>query len=118
MKRYKYNINVNRSNKQYGYIEGHVGDISWYAMVNDHDVNKGIDPVTLDKGVGKVTKLCLYKDITSFEGDPFLPSMTVRRQVFINYQEEWQVLNATYLDMAKELIEYLDRRFSLHLVSC
>jgi|GEM_PF-579815 len=117
MKRYKYNINVNRSNKQYGYIEGNIGDIAWYAMVHDLPVENGIDPTTLDKGYGRITKLCLYKDDTSFEGNPYLPSMTVRRQIFVNYQEEWQVLNAAYTDMAREIIHYLDRRFSLKLVS-
>lgn len=117
MNRYKYNINVNRSNKQHGYIEGCIGEVYWYAMVYDHDRDKGINPLTLEKGFGKVTKLCIYKDETSFEGNPSLPSMTIKRQIFINYQEEWQVLNSTYMDMARELIEYLDRRFSLRLVS-
>lgn len=118
MNKYKYNICVNHSNKHYGYIEGYIGDVYWYAMVHDHEVKNAIDPVTLESGYGKITKLCLYKDNTSFEGNPYLPSMTVRRQIYVNYQEEWQVLNAAYMDMVKELILYLDRRFSLRIVSC
>ena len=118
MSRYKYNIVVNKSNKNYGYIDGYINDIYWFAMVHDEVVENGIDPVTLEKGFGRVTRLCLYKDSTTFEGDPFLPSMTVRRQIYVNYQEEWSVLNSAYIDMARDLIHYLDRRFSLRIVSC
>ena len=93
-------------------------DIYWFALVHPEVVENGIDPVTLEKGFGRVTRLCLYKDNTSFEGNPFLPSMTVRRQIFVNYQEEWSVLNSNNIDMTRDLINYLERRFSLRIVSC
>lgn len=118
MSRYKYNIRVNKANKQYGYIDGSINDIYWFALVHTDVVENGIDPVTLEKGFGRITRLCLYKDNTTFEGDPFLPSMTVRRQIYVNYQEEWSVLNSGYVDMARDLIHYLERRYSLKLVSC
>lgn len=118
MNKYKYNIKVNKANKQYGYIDGYINDIYWFAVVHADVVENGIDPLTLEKGYGRITRLCIYRDRTSFEGDPFLPSMTVRRQIFVNYQEEWSVLNSGYIDMTRDLIKYLDRRFSLKLVSC
>lgn len=118
MKQYRYNITVHKANKNYGYIDGYINDIYWFAMVHSEAHENGIDPITLEKGYGRITRLCLYKDETSFEGDPFLPSMTVRRQIYVNYQEEWSVLNSAYIDMTKDLINYLDRRFSLRLVSC
>lgn len=118
MRRYKYDIKVNKANKNYGYIDGVIDDIYWFALVHPEVVENGIDPVTLEKGFGRVTRLCLYKDKTSFEGNPFLPSMTVRRQIFVNYQEEWSVLNSNNIDMTRDLINYLERRFSLRIVSC
>lgn len=117
MGKYKYNIQVNKANKQYGYIDGMINDIYWFALVHTDIVEDGIDPVTLEKGFGRITRLCLYTDSTSFEGNPFLPSMTVRRQIFVNYQNEWSVLNSQYIDMARDLIHYLDRRYSLRIIS-
>lgn len=117
MGNYRYNIQVNKANKQYGYIDGMINDIYWFALVHTEIVEDGIDPVTLEKGFGRITRLCLYKDSTSFEGNPFLPSMTVRRQIFVNYQNEWSVLNSQYVDMARDLIHYLDRRYSLRIIS-
>lgn len=63
MNKYKYNICVNRSNKHYGFIEGYIGDVYWYAMVHDHDVKNAIDPVTLESGYGKITKCVSTKTI-------------------------------------------------------
>lgn len=117
MGKYKYNIKVNKANKQYGYIDGMINDIYWFALVHSEVVEDGIDPVTLEKSFGRITRLCLYKDSTSFEGNPFLPSMTVRRQIYVNYQNEWSVLNSGYVDMARDLVQYLDRRYSLRIIS-
>lgn len=117
MRRYKYDIKINKSNKNYGYIDGMINDVYWFALVHQECVENGINSVTLEKGMGRVTRLCLYKDDTSFEGNPFLPSMTVRRQIYVNYQDEWSVLNSNYVDMARDLINYLDRRFSLRIIS-
>lgn len=117
MRSYKYNIIVNKANKNYGYIDGSIEDIYWFALVNRESIENGIDPITLEKGYGRITRLCLYRDNTSFEGNPFLPSMTVRRQIFVDYQEDWSVLNSNYVQMAKDLINYLERRFSLKIIS-
>lgn len=117
MSKYKYNIEINKANKQYGYIDGIIEDVYWFALVHADIVEDGIDTITMEKGFGRITRLCLYKDSTSFEGNPFLPSMTVRRQIFANYQNDWSVLNSQYIDMTRDLIQYLDRRYSLRIIS-
>ncbi len=68
------------------------------------------------KGDGKVTRLCLYKDNYDVEGNPYLPSLSIKRMIYANYQHEWSILNHKYRDMVHELVTYLERRYSMHVL--
>ncbi len=113
---YKYEIHILNATKNQGYVEGTIDEFSWFAIVQEDPVPFGIDSVTLTKGRGKITRLCLYKDSTDVEGNPFLPSLSIKRMIYANFQHEWSILNHKYRDMVKELVIYLERRYAMHVV--
>lgn len=113
---YKYNIKITTDNRHQGFIEGTIDEYSWFAIVHDEPLEFGIDSSTLSKGYGKVTRLCIYKDSYDVEGNPYLPSLSIKRLIYANFQREWTILNGRYRDMVKELVNYLDRRYSFKIV--
>jgi hypothetical protein len=113
---YKYKIEILNTTKNQGFVEGAIDDFSWFAIVQEEPVEFGIDPHTLSKGAGKVTRLCLYKDNYDVEGNPYLPSLSIKRMIYANYQHEWSILNHKYRDMVYELVTYLERRYSMHVL--
>ncbi len=113
---YNYNIKINKNCNKYGYIKGEIGNYEWFALIHKEAIEMGIDPGDLSKGIGRITRLCLYKDHSDFQGNPYLPSINVKRYIFANYHREWSVLNKNYIDMVKDLITYLERRYSFKLV--
>jgi len=116
MSNYNYDIKVDRSCNKYGYIRGEIDNYAWFALVHKDAVESGINPDDLSKGMGRITRLCLYKDQTNFLGNPYMPSLSVKRYIYANYQRDWSVLNKNYYDMVKDLITYLERRYSLKLI--
>lgn len=116
MNTYHYNIKITSSQKNQGYIEGTIDDYAWFAIIHEEPIESGIDQITLERGMGRVTRLCIFKDSSSVEGNPYLPSLSIKRLIFANYQREWSILNSSYRDMVKELIAYLDRRGMLKVV--
>lgn len=113
---YKYKIEILSMTKSQGFIEGSIDDFSWFAIVQEEPVPFGIDPESLVKGRGKVTRLCLYKDNYDIEGNPYLPSLSIKRMIYANFQHEWSILNHKYRDMVMELVTYLERRYSMHVL--
>lgn len=113
---YNYNIKIDKSCNKYGYIKGEIDNYAWFALIHRDAIENGINPEDLSKGNGRITRLCLYKDHSSFQGNPYLPSIGVKRYIFANYHREWSVLNKNYYDMVKDLITYLERRYSLKLI--
>lgn len=116
MNDYLHNIQLERNSKSYGFIKGSIDDYLWFALVHKDYVDFGIDPVTLDKGAGRITRLCIFKEERQFDGNPFMPSMTVKRTVFVNFHREWSVMNPQYRPLVEELVKYLERRYSFHIV--
>ncbi|MDK2917356.1 MAG: hypothetical protein PWQ37_89 [Candidatus Petromonas sp.] len=116
MSEYNYNIKIDKAVNKYGYIKGQIDNYAWYALVHKEEMEFGINPKDLSKGSGRITRLCLYKEHTDFLGNPHLPSLHTKRYIFANYQRDWSVFNRNYYDMVKELITYLERRYSLHVV--
>ena len=116
MNTYHYNIKITSSQKNQGYIEGTIDDYAWFAIIHEDPMESGIDQITLERGIGRVTRLCIFKDSSSVEGNPYLPSLSIKRLIFANYQREWSILNSSYRDMVKELISYLERRGMLKVV--
>ena len=116
MYNYKYNIKVSKIKGGHGYVEGTIENKRWFAIVEDSHVNYAINPSTLEKGIGRVTRLCIYEEDTSFEGNPFLPSMTVKRHIYVNFQHSWSVLNTQHISMVKDLLHYLEMRSAFKVV--
>lgn len=113
---YRFDIKIDKSTNKFGYIKGNIDDFAWYALVHKDEVEHGINPIDLTKGYGRISRLCIFKDQSDFSGNPYAPSMSVRRYIFANYHREWSVLNRNYYDMTKELISYLERRYSLRII--
>ncbi|MCT4563121.1 MAG: hypothetical protein N4A68_02140 [Maledivibacter sp.] len=116
MSNYSYDIKIDKDCCKSGYIRGEIENYAWFALVHRDAVEKGIDPNDLTAGTGRITRLCLYKDQTDFLGNPYMPSLSVKRYIFANYHRDWSVFNKNYYDMVKELITYLERRYSFKLV--
>lgn len=111
-----YNIKINDGKHKYGYIRGKVDNFYWYALVHRELSETGINPVNLKSGQGRVTRLCLYKEVVEQGGNPFSPTSSIRRFIYANYKRDWDVLNSDHVEMVKQLITYLERRYSLKLV--
>lgn len=116
MNTYHYNIKITSNQKSQGYIEGTIDDYAWFAILQDEPTETGIRVDSLEKGKGRVTRLCIFKDSSAVEGNPYLPSLSIKRLIFANYQREWSILNASYKDMVRELVAYLERRSTMKVV--
>lgn len=79
-------ITVESKNNQYGIIYGRIDDYNWYALVQKEKVSYGINPVTLEKGDGKVSRLFVYKKFSSKIPNDFIKS------VVADYRHKWNWL--------------------------
>ena len=111
-----YEIKVNQLNKRYGFIEGTINQYDFAAEISKENVPEGINIQKMDKGNGKIRKLCIFRDEVENTGNPFLPVMSVKRHIFIEYEDGWKVYNFTFQNMVSELIHYLDRRSTINIV--
>ena len=111
-----YDIKIEGGKHRYGYIKGRIDHFSWYALVHKEQIEFGINPKNLQAGEGRISRLCVYKEFTEQGGNPFLPTSSVKRYIFANYKREWDVLNTNYEDMVRQLVNYLERRYSLRLI--
>ncbi len=104
-----FNIKVNYNTKsRYGYIKGKVDSFAWFALVHRENVKFGINVENLEMGKGRVSRLCLYKDISM--------SNYTKRLVYANYRRGWDVFNKSYEKMILDLVTYLDRIYSIKAV--
>lgn len=113
---YQHEIKITMDNHHDGYIEGSIDDFAWFAIVEVERVDYAIDSRTLRKGTGRITRLCIYKEDQNFEGNPYMPSMSIKRMIYANFHHEWSVLNNQMIGMVRELVTYLERRYSVHVV--
>lgn len=116
MNKTTHNIKVYRHSSHNNFFEGIIDDEKWFAIVKDDEMEDAIDPNTLKKGSGKIVRLCIYKDSRDIEGNPYLPSVTIRRTIYANFINEWKILNLTYRDKVRALVKYLNRIKSFHIV--
>lgn len=91
------------SNCGHGVVEGRIMHCRWFALVQSEPTNHGINPRTILKGGGRVSRLCIYKP-------------NKKKDIVADYSRGWVDLKYNYIDMVKELVEYLERRYSLRLV--
>jgi len=116
MENYKHNIVITTDNRHQGFVEGTIDEYLWFAIVHEESMEFGIDVKSLSKGTGKVTRLCIYKDAYDVEGNPYLPSLSIKRLIYANFQREWTILNSKYKEMVFELVHYLERRYSFKVL--
>ncbi|KAB3529877.1 DUF7678 domain-containing protein [Alkaliphilus serpentinus] len=103
-----WSIKLSPGKNRYGYIKGEIDHFQWYALVHKDNVDYGIDPISLNEGTGRISRLCIYKDIPM--------SSYTKRLIYANYKRKWDVFNSSYEDMIRYLVEYLDRIYSIRLV--
>ncbi len=111
-----YNIRIDEGKYKYGYIKGSVDDFYWYALVHKSEIEHGINPMNLQTGSGRISRLCVYKEFAEQKTNRYLPSSTMKRYIYANYKREWDVLNSNYVEMVKQLVDYLERRYSFRLI--
>ncbi|TCO68486.1 hypothetical protein [Marinisporobacter balticus] len=111
-----YNIKIDDGKHKAGYLRGRVDNFYWYALVHKEQNETGINPLNLQSGEGRVTRLCVYKDVVEHGGNPYAPSSSVKRFIYANYKREWDVLNSNHVELVKQLINYLERRYSLRII--
>jgi CRISPR/Cas system CSM-associated protein Csm5 (group 7 of RAMP superfamily) len=111
-----YNIKIDEGKYKYGYLRGRVDNFYWYALVHKEQLEYGINPDSLQSGQGRVTRLCIYKEVIEHGGNPYVPTSSIKRYIYANYKKEWEVFNGNYIEMIRQLINYLERRYSLKLI--
>ena len=87
----------------HGLIEGRIMHCRWFALVQPEPTSFGINPRTLLKGGGRVSRLCIYTGSKS-------------REVVAEYSRGWVSLKYNYIQIVEELVDYLERRYSLMIV--
>lgn len=116
MREIKYNIKIYRHSKHNNFFEGTIDDYKWFAIVKDEPVMYGLDINKLEAIKGKIIRLCIYNDNRDVEGNPFLPSVTIKRTIYVNFVKGWKVFNLGYSDMVTDLASYLTNIKTMHLV--
>lgn len=110
------NIEIENKKTRYGFIRGKIGNYNWFALVQKEDVDYAINPNTLEKGKGKIVRLCIYKDILINDNIKKDGNITFRRLIYASYKRDWEVLSKEHNEIVKKLVDYLNRRYSLRLV--
>lgn len=111
-----YNVKVDNETEKYGYVTGSIEDFQWFALVHQQPVDYGIQVASLQKGGGRIARLCIYKDVDLILDTEDSESIDVVRYVYADYKHEWEVLSGEYLTLIETLVRYLDRRYSIALV--
>ncbi|HHW57029.1 MAG TPA: hypothetical protein GXX15_05040 [Clostridia bacterium] len=103
-------ITIESKNNRYGIIYGKIDDYNWYALVQQEKVNYGINPSTLEKGDGKVSRLFVYKRFSLKSPKEFA------RTVIADYRHKWHWLDSDKKDLIAKLVNYLELRYSLKVL--
>ncbi|WP_029687525.1 hypothetical protein [Thermoanaerobacter sp. A7A] len=104
-------IIVESKNNQYGIIYGKIDDYNWYALVQEEKVSYGINPVTLERGWGKVSRLFVYKKTCT----KLIPEQFIK-SVIADYRHKWNWLENDQKDLIAKLVNYLELRYSLKVL--
>jgi len=116
MKKIKHNIKIYRHSRHNNFFEGTIDEHKWFAIVKDEEVKGGLNVENLEVSLGKIVRLCIYDDSRDVEGNPFLPSVTIKRTIYVNYVKGWKVFNLSYTEMVSDLSNYLTNIKTLHIV--
>jgi hypothetical protein len=91
------------SDSRCGVIQGRIMHCRWFALVQSEPTDYGLNPRTLTKGGGRVSRLCVY-----------IPGKNPKRVA--EYSRGWIGLKYDYIDLVEELVGYLEMRYSLRLI--
>ena len=116
MKQITHNIKVYRHSRHNNFFEGTIDEYKWFAIVKNEKINGGLDIESLEPSYGKIIRLCIYNDTRDVEGNPFLPSVTIKRTIYVNFVKGWKVFNLSYSNMVSDLSHYLINIKTLHIV--
>lgn len=105
-------IKVYSKTNKYGIIYGKIDNYNWYALVQNDIVDYGINPNTLAKGSGKVSRLFVYKEVNV----DTLNQNTVKESVIADYRHNWNLLSSDKKELIKKLVNYLELRYSLKVL--
>lgn len=105
-------ITVESRNNKYGIIYGKIDGYNWYALVQDKKVSYGINPMTLECGWGKVSRLFIYKNITDKK---LIPDQLIK-SVIADYRHRWNTIESGQKDLILKLVNYLELRYSLKVL--
>jgi hypothetical protein len=92
-------IKVYSKTNKYGIIYGKIDSYNWYALVQNDIVDYGINPNTLAKGSGRVSRLFVYKEVNV----DTLNQNTVKESVIADYRHKWNLLNNDKKELIKNL---------------
>lgn len=111
---YENNIKIKNNNKITGYMDGTIGSSLWSVIVEKVDNEQGLNPLNMRTGKGRIVKLCIYADDADVEGNPFTPTVTIKRHIYASYDHGWDNFNRKYMNDVFELVNYINARLSIH----
>jgi len=109
-------IEVDYNRARFGYLYGRIENYKWFALVQDSEVSYGINLKTLDAGMGRVVRLCIYKESYINNNQDKRWGKVFKNLVIADYKRRWETINLEHKDIIERLVNYLDRRYSLIIV--
>ncbi len=116
MDSYAHHIVISKGNTGHAYVSGTIDALSFYVIVHKEPFANALHYETNDLGVGHIERLLIYSEDTDFEGSPFTPSMTIKRNVYAEFHGGWFVYNPIYESYVIDLMRYFKQRSAFHTV--
>lgn len=116
MNSYSHHIVLDKGNTGHAYLSGMIDDLSFYVVVHKEPIANALDFDTIDRGEGYIERLLIYSEDTDFEGNPYTPSMTIKRNVYAEFHEGWIIYNPHYESYVQDLVRYFKIRCTIHSV--
>lgn len=101
---------LDKGNLGHAYVSGMIDELSFYIVQHKAVFKTALSFRTHDLGEGTIERLMLYTESTDFEGNPFTPSMTIKRNVYAEFFEGWIIFNPAYESYVQDLMHYIQMR--------
>jgi len=116
MDQYTHHIVLDKGHTGHAFVSGHIDELNFYVVIHKEVFKSALGFNTLEVGEGNIERLLLYSEDTDFEGNPYTPSMTIKRNVYAEFHEGWLVYNPMYSSYIQDLVRYFRLRCSIHSV--
>lgn len=113
---YDHHIKIDNCHRGHGYVSGTIDCYKWYALVSRTDEYRGINPITLERGLGHIMQLVLYDETVRVIGNPYQMTKRISKTIHIEYLDGWKRYDSSYSGYIRELVTYLDKRAELKIV--